>query len=490
MTMQKLPMLSIREAADLIRKREVSPVELVEATLERIALYSPILNDYITVTGDKARRDAKRAEREVASGRYRGPLHGIPVGVKDLFATKGTRTTMGSKLMADWVPDYDAMTVAKLRRAGAIMVGKHNCSEFAFGSTNVNAHYGPVRNPWNLERVSGGSSGGTAASVSAGTCMGGLGTDTGGSIRKPSCLCGGVGLKPTAGRVSRFGVTPLSWTMDHIGPMTRTVWDCAAMLGVVAGYDHRDPSSARVPVPDYTIGLDASADGLKGLRVGVLPAYFWDAASKEVSGLARRALGVLMDLGAEVVEISLPSVHLSDQVGDVIYLSEAAAWHEEWLRARPQDYSSEVLVRLHAGAMFSAVQYHKAQRLRRVIRQQTLEVLERVDVLVSPTSHEEAPTVEESMPGATKRSSPLLHLGRLTRTFNISGLPAVSVPCGFTRSGLPVGLQIAGGEFDEARMLRVGYEYEQATEWHKLLPAVSIPSRWRRRALSGVPCPG
>ena len=473
MTMQELPLLSIREAGDLIRKREVSPVELVEATLERIALHSPTLNDYITVTADQARRDAKRAEREIASGRYRGPLHGLPVGVKDLFATKGTRTTMGSKIMADWVPDYDATTVAKLQQAGAIIVGKHNCSEFAFGSTNVNAHYGPVRNPWNPERVSGGSSGGTAASVSAGTCIGGLGTDTGGSIRKPSCLCGGVGLKPTAGRVSRFGVTPLSWTMDHVGPMTRTVWDCAAMLGVVAGYDHKDPSSARVPVPDYTAELDASTEGLKGLRVGALPAFFWDAASEEVSSLARRALGVLKDLEAEVVEVSLPSVHLSNQVGDVIYLSEAAAWHEGWLRTRPLDYSSEVLVRLHAGAMFSAVQYHKAQRMRSVIRQETLKVLERVDVLVSPTSHEEAPKVEESMPGASKRSSPLLHLGRLTRTFNISGVPALSVPCGFTGSGLPVGLQIAGRNFDEAGIFRVAHLYERATEWHKLRPQLS-----------------
>lgn len=466
MKQEELAALTIKEASNLIQARELSPVELVEGVLERIERLNPRLNAYITVMGEEALRSARRAEMELARGRFRGPLHGIPVSLKDIFATKGVRTTVGSKILADWVPDHDATVTARLRRAGAIIIGKTNLHEFAAGATN-NIHYGPARNPWNPEHIPGGSSGGSGAAVAASMGLGSMGTDTGGSVRLPACLCGIVGLKPTYGRVSRFGIFPLSWSLDHAGPLTRTVEDCALMLQAIAGYDPKNPSSANRPVDDYTKGLER---GIKGIRVGVPREFFFEEAEEEVASLARKALQVLEELGASLVEVSIPSVVHAPALGSVISWSESASIHEEWIRSRPQDYDPDVLRRFTTGSLFLATHYHKAQRIRTLLQREFQQALEQVDVIVTPTAPVTAPKVgERTVEIKGRRVAVLGLMARLTRPYNLAGLPAVTIPCGFS-AGLPVGLQIGGRAFDEATVLRVAYAYQQAAGWHLKRP--------------------
>ncbi|MBI4482941.1 MAG: Asp-tRNA(Asn)/Glu-tRNA(Gln) amidotransferase subunit GatA, partial [Acidobacteria bacterium] len=427
---------TLSELGDLLRTRAVSPTEAVRATLDRITELNGTLNAYITVLADQAEAQAREAEREIRSGRYRGPLHGVPISVKDLFHIPGARTTCGSKILQDFVPTEVATAVQRLRSAGAVLVGKTNLHEFAFGVTNINPVFGTVRNPWDLDRIAGGSSGGSAAAVSAALCSASLGTDTGGSIRIPSALCGIVGLKPTYGRVSRHGVVPLSWSLDHVGPMTRSVKDAALMLGVIAGRDGKDPSSARAPVPDFASSLP---DHLRGIRLGIPREYFFDQVDAEVLEAVRRACRLLEESGATSREVSIPRMDSIPSMYLITY-AEAASYHEKNLRERPGDYGADVRGHLEFGSTLLATDYLKAQRLRNLFRRELKAVFETVDALLTPTVPVPAPRSDQSTVTIGNVEEDVRSaLLRFTRPFNLAGVPALSVPCGWTRSGLPIG---------------------------------------------------
>lgn len=468
--MVDLTALTIAEAARRMERKELSPVELTQAALERIAALNPRLNAFITVLEDQATAAAEAAERQMMSGQGRGPLHGIPIALKDLCATKGVRTTAGSKILQDCIPKDDATVAIRLAKAGTILLGKLQMNEFAYGPDGDNVHYGRVRNPWNLECITGGSSSGSGAAVAASLCLGALGTDTGGSIRIPSALCGIAGIKPTYGRVSRYGLTPLSWSLDHAGPMAKTVEDVALLLQAMAGYDAKDPGSAQRPVPDYRAALTGD---VRGLRVGIPRQYFYEALDPEVDSAMRQAIEVLEGAGASIREVSWPSLRYATLAALIIVLVEASAFHDGWIRTRSEDYHPDIALRLKWGLLLPASAYLKAQRLRALMCRGVAQLWRAVDVLVTPATMMPAPH-----PGETQ-----IHVGnrllstreailRLMRPFNLTGLPAMSVPCGFTSSGLPIGLQIAGRPFDEATVLRVAHAYEQHTDWHRRQPPI------------------
>ena len=452
---------SITDIAPHIASGDISPCDLTEAALQRIEDQNRLLNAYITVTADRAREDALQATAEIEASRYRGPLHGIPVAIKDLFATRGVPTTYGSPLFADWIPEHDAAVVARLQAAGAIVVGKTNLHELAYGTTSNNAFYGPVRNPWDVACDPGGSSGGSAAAVATGLAFAALGSDTGASIRQPAHCCGVVGLKPTFGRVSKRGTLPLSWSMDHAGPMTRTVRDGAVILQVLAGYDDHDPCSVDRPVPDYLAPLDGD---IRGVRIGVVRDYFLEHCDPEVAASVEAAVEVLADLGANVGSIALPDMEAAFAAGTVILGSEAAACHSANLRERPDAFSDELRGTLGLAGFYSAVQYVQAQRMRRQLSVETVSAMAEFGAFVTPTSPVPATPIDDTPPA----HGPLRH--RCTIPFNLIGLPAVSVPCGFTTKRLPIGLQIVGKSFDEVTVLRVAHAYEQATYWHRRHP--------------------
>ncbi len=469
---RELAYLSLAALADRLHRRELSPVEITRVYLDRIAALDGRLAAFITVTADRALAEAAAAEREIATGQYRGPLHGVPLALKDLLYTAGVRTTAGSKILSDFVPTEDATVVTRLRAAGALSLGKTNLEEFAFGATSINPHHGTCRNPWDLARIAGGSSGGSAAAVAAGLCSASIGTDSGGSIRQPSALCGLVGLKPTYGRVSRHGVVPLSWSQDHVGPIARTVRDAALLLQAIAGHDPRDPASSRAPVPDY---LGALGAGVAGLRFALPRDFFFDRTDPPVAAAVRAAARTLEGLGANVEEVPLPHAGLTVAAGATILFAEATAYHERWLRTRPQDYGPLVRARLRVGAAILATDYLKAQRARGVLIAETERLFDQVDALLTPTTAIAAPrhdehTIrwpdgdDEDVRGATLR---------FTRPFNLLGFPAISIPCGFTSDGLPIGLQIVGRPFAEATVLRVARAYEAATAWTASRPPAS-----------------
>jgi len=449
--------LSIAEAARQIAARELSPVELTDAYLDQIERLNPRINAYVTVTAERAREDARRAADEIARGAYRGPLHGIPMGLKDLFLTKGIRTTGGAKFLADWVPEEDATVVRKLAEAGAVLLGKLNTHELAWGATTNNPHYGATHNPWKLGHVPGGSSGGSGAAIAAGLACGTLGTDTGGSIRIPAALCGVVGLKPTYGRVSKAGVLTMSWTLDHPGPITHTVEDAALMLQALAGYDPADFSSVRTPVDDYVAHL---RDGVRGLRAGVARPYFFNELDAEVGAAVEQAIDVLRDLGVAVRDVELPLRQEDWQDWMILTALESQEFHAKPWQERPGDFSPELAAIL--GREYpSGYEVALALRRRYAFKERARQLLEEVDVLLTPTVPGPAPPIGE---GAAR-------LAANTWPFNVTGQPALSVPCGFTTEGLPVGLQLVGRDFDEATVLRAGYTYEQATDWHRRRPA-------------------
>ena len=469
---KEIPFLTISQLAPLIKEREVSPLEVVNAFLERVDLIDRHTNAFITLMREEALEAARQAEKQIAAGNYLGPLHGVPIGLKDLFYTKGVRTTAGSKIerWAQFVPEEDATVVTRFKEAGAIVLGKLSMHEFAAGATGFNPHYGSPRNPWALDRITGGSSGGSGAAVAASLCAVAMGTDTGGSVRIPSTLCGIVGLKPTYGRVSRFGIVPLSWSLDHAGPMTKSVRDAALAMNAISGYDSRDPASAKIPVPDFTAQLDA---GVNGLRLGIPSEHFFDWAETEVAEAVQRAIGVLEELGASVVEVSLPSVSTVRRFHMVIAESEAAAFHQETVLNHGDELTPNVRDRFEEGLMLTAVQYIQAQRARARVREEVRQALEQVDVLVTPTSLVTAPGIGQDTVATDEGEEPVLRLlSRNTQPFNDSGVPACTVPCGFDSSGLPVGLQIAGRAFDEATVLRAAHAYEQATDWHTRGPTI------------------
>jgi aspartyl-tRNA(Asn)/glutamyl-tRNA(Gln) amidotransferase subunit A len=401
---------------------------------------------------------------------HRGALHGVPVGIKDLFDVEGVPTTFGSKILKDSVANRDAVVVARLKQAGAVILGKHNLHEFAFGITNENPHFGPARNPWNPECIPGGSSGGTASAVSAGLCAAGIGSDTGASIRAPASFCGVVGFKPTYGRVSRGGARPLAWSLDHVGPLARSVADCAVMLQAIAGHDPDDPGSADVPVPDFSERLHA---GVRGLRVGVPREYFFDVVEPDVDRLVRAALRTIEGLGARVEEVSLPRARHAQVAGNVIMSTEAAAWHATWLRERSADYGADVLARIRGGQLIRAVDYLASQQMRTLVQDDFRQAFERVDVVIAPTVPLVAPPIGHTLEPRGRLNLPARSIAnRATVPCNLTGMPAISVPCGFS-NGLPVGLQIMGPAFAEARVLQVAAAYEAACEWRSRHPALA-----------------
>ena len=471
MEFSEIPFLSIAEASRLIAARQLSTVEVVNAHLERIDQTDERLNSFITLLRDESMAAAKEAEGAIQAGDYLGPLHGIPIGLKDLYYTKGVRTTIGSKILRDFVPEYDAAVTERFKQAGAILMGKLQMHEFALGSTSENPYDGPAHNPWDTERVTGGSSGGSGSAVASGQVMGALGSDTGGSVRIPASLCGIVGLKPTFGRVSRHGVYPLSWSLDTVGPMTRTVRDAALVLNAIAGHDHRDPSSSNAPTEDYTATL---GQDIRGTRIGFLKKYFFDVIDPEVKDAVSQAASVLEGLGASVDEVSIPVIDHSVAISGAILSAESAEVHLDHLRHRADDIGPDVRPRLELGVLSPATDYIKAQRARRVFNRQIAETMQRFDVLLAPTASVVAPKIGErtvNVGGRTEATLPFL--ARLTRPFNICGVPAISVPCGFSSSGMPIGVQVAGRPFEEATVLTVAHAYEQATEWHKRRPVVS-----------------
>ena len=435
--------LSIEKLARLLRERKLSPVELAQAMLARIEKQNPALNAYLTLLPEMALEQAREAERAITAGQYRGPLHGIPVSVKDLFYTRAVRTTAGSPIFANFVPDHDATVVERLRRAGAVLLGKTNLHELAYGITSNNPHFGPVRNPWRRSQIPGGSSGG--------------------SIRIPPAYCGVVGLKPTFGRVSLHGVIPLAWSLDTAGPLARTVWDAAAMLGAIAGPDPRDESAATVPVSDY---LGQIGQGVRGLVVGVPENYFFDGLSPDVERAARAALKTLEELGARLEPVRLPGITAATDLALLILLVEAAALHQKHLHSRRQEIGADVRALLAQGECIVATDYVNAQRARRRFMAELEAVFQNVAVLVMPTTSITAPAIgETSMLVNGQPENVRLASTRLLRAWNLAGVPVLSMPCGFDHSGLPIGLQIVGRAFDEATVLRVGYAYEQASEW-------------------------
>ena len=461
--------LSITRAARALRAKELSPLELTDAYLRRIEQLNPRINAYITVTAERAREDARRAGDELAAGRARGPLHGIPIAHKDLYETAGIRTTGGGKFHANHVPKADCTVARKLREAGTILLGKLNTHEYAYGCTTNNPHYGPTRNPWDLERIPGGSSGGSGAAIAAGLATATTGSDTGGSIRMPASVCGVVGLKPTYGRVSKAGVLPLSYAFDHAGPLTRTVEDAALMLNAIAGYDPADANSARVPVEDATASLSS---GVRGLRIGVPRGAFFDRLEDEIGPMLERALAELRRLGADVREIEISGV--PEAIGGLFgfVLAEAQQIHAESLRTRPGDFGADVQALLTSRAPDTAA-LMEGLRARDALTAAMRTALESVDVLVTPTTPITAARIgQENVRTGGADEPVLVAMIRCTAPFNATHLPALSLPCGFTRAGLPVGMQIAGRPFDEATVLRVGHAYEQATDWHSRTPAL------------------
>jgi aspartyl-tRNA(Asn)/glutamyl-tRNA(Gln) amidotransferase subunit A len=456
-----LTTLSLREAGDLVRTRAISPVELTRACLQRIDRLNPELNAFITVTAREAMARAREAEAEVRSGRWLGPLHGIPLGLKDNIDTAGVRTTLASAVFQERIPATDAEVVRRLKAAGAVLLGKHNLHEVAFGTTAAVSHFGPVHNPWQLDRVAGGSSGGSAAAVAAGLCFGAVGTDAGGSIRVPSAYCGTVGLKPTYGLVGmRGGGEAGWWSMNHLGPMCRSVADTALVLSAIAGYDRSDSTSIEASIPDYTMAL---REKVSELRLGIPRAVFYEKLDPEIDAAMNRALGVLRHLTAGLRDVSLPPI--SDEMTPNIVLAENYAFHAPYLSNLPQLYDTAISRNLRQGSEVTTTAYirsrHELDRVRRAIGS----VFSEVDLLVTPTTAVPPPTLEE-----VGRLGIDLQLIRNTAPFNAYGIPTISIPCGFSSSGLPLGMQISGPRLGEAKVLALAHAYEQETDWHRRRP--------------------
>lgn len=452
---------SLEEAALALRSRSVAALELTEASLTRIAAREPELNAFITVTGDDARRRARAADG-------RGPLAGAPIALKDLFDVAGVPTTGGSKIFATNVPAVDGEIARRLFGAGGIDIGKTNLHEWAFGVTTDNPHFGPTRNPWALDRIPGGSSGGNGAALSAGLCFGAIGSDTGGSIRIPASLCGIVGLKPTYGRVSLRGAIPLAWSLDHPGPMARTVRDTAVLLQIIAGYDPRDPVSVDVPVDDYLADIEG---GVRGSRIGVVRGRFFERLNaneqpaNDVAAAVREATAVLAAEGARVEDIELPRTDELRETQRVIIGTEAFAYHRDRIGANRTAYGADVAQRIDVGAKNTGGEYAAARRTRDELRRTYGDTLGAWDAIVLPTTPITAPLREGQDAVAAAAT-----LTAYTSPFNLTGLPAISVPCGFDANGLPIGLQLVSAPWAEARLLRVARAYERATSWHERRP--------------------
>jgi len=446
----------IREAAENLRARRISAVELATAALARIERYNGRLNAFLTITGDQAMEQAREADRELTAGVDRGPLHGIPIAFKDLFATRGVRTTAGSLVYKNWVPDFDATVVERLRAAGAVTLGKLNLHEMAYGITSANPHFGPVRNPWNPEHSPGGSSGGSAAAVATRMVYMAMGTDTGGSIRIPAAFCGTVGLKPTYGRVSRHGVLPLGYSLDHMGPLALTVRDAALTLNAIAGPDPRDATSSRHPVTDF----EPDGESIRGLRIGFPDSFFFDRLDPDVDSAVRGAMARAEWLGAQVEPVRLPDIEALNAVARMVLLAEASAVAEPNLHRR-ELFGSDVLALFDQGRLVAATDYINAQRLRRQMRHEFDKVWAEIDCIVTPTTPNTAPRIGDTTVRLGGQEEDVrLATTRLVRGINALGYPSLSMPCGLSTSGLPIGLQIVGPAFEEALLFRLGAALE------------------------------
>jgi aspartyl-tRNA(Asn)/glutamyl-tRNA(Gln) amidotransferase subunit A len=472
--------LTIKDLSKLISTREISPVDLIEATLERIAKLNPTLNAFITVVEDSARQDAKNAESLIKEGKYRGPLHGIPISLKDLIYVKGVKSTSGSKILSNFIPEYDSTVVKKLRDAGAIIVGMNNTHEFACGITNINPHYGSSKNPWDINRMSGGSSGGSAVAVSAGMTPASIGTDTSGSIRVPSSLCGLFGLKPTYGRVSKYGVQELAPSIDHIGPIARSTWDIAAVLQTIAGYDKLDNSTVDLPVPEFSKAIleGESKEDRKSnkFKIGIPLEFFFDLIDSRVMRTIEKFVDRLQSCG-----ISTSPVHVeqTDKIFDswrAIRLGESAAVHEQWIKTRRGEYGQNVIVMLEKGMEVTAVEYINAHKLRMEIKTAFLKAMTDYDALLVPTTIIPAPLLDDTTVKINEDTIEVYQaLSRLTTVFDITGLPAMNVPAGFIEGGeknrLPIGVQLVGRPFDEETLLKVSNIYDESYKvYEEMIP--------------------
>lgn len=466
--MVDVPTLPLTSLAEEIRTRRLSPVEVVRACLARIEAHDRTLGAFITLLEEQAMGEARKAEAAILSGDYRGPLHGIPMTLKDVFVTKGIRTTAGSKILADWIPDYDATVVERLRQAGTVLLGKVHVTEFALWATGGHPLYRLPRNPWDPARIPGGSSTGSAVSVAAAFCAASLGSDSGGSVRIPASFCGLVGLKPTYGVVSRHGVIPDCWSHQHVGVLARTVRDVATVFMTIAGRDPKDPTS----VPGRPLDFSKVIRGdLRGLRVGVHRRMFFEMLDEEVRAATERALVTLGELGANLEEVDIPLLPYAAPVSFIIQLTEMLAYHTRYLKTRIHEYGADVRKGLALGQFVLGHQYIQAQRAAKLLGRQVNDLLGRVDVMVTPTMSIFAPRIGEAKVrvngGMVDINSAM---GERTRLYNITGHPAVTVSCGFTRSGLPIGLQIGGRYFDENTVLGVAYAYEQQAGWFRRAP--------------------
>jgi aspartyl-tRNA(Asn)/glutamyl-tRNA(Gln) amidotransferase subunit A len=457
---------TIAEAARLIETKAMSPVELTDLCLKRIGAFDDKLNSFVTVTEEHARTEARRAEAEIAAGRRRGPLHGIPVALKDIYATKDIRTTSNSRILVDNVPAEDSTVWAKTAAAGAILAGKLTTHEFAMGGPSFDLPWPPARNPWNTAHFTGGSSSGSGAAVAAGLVLGATGSDTGGSIRHPSALCGIAGVKPTYGLLSRHGIYPLAFSLDHAGPMAWTVEDCALLLQAMAGHDPRDPASVLTRVPDYRAGL---RQDLKGVRVGVIRHFHEEdmTGDPEMVRSLEAAVTTMRELGAEIRDVRLPSLHDYSACGIVILLAEAFAVHAETFRTRFSDYGEFFRDRISVAALLSGADYVQAMRMRRELGTRTLAAMKGVDVMLAP-----------AMPGPAVKIEAVEKFGTFKRPtyaipFNITGQPVVTVCCGFSSSGLPFGMQVIARAFDDATALAVAHAYERASPWRARRPKLA-----------------
>jgi aspartyl-tRNA(Asn)/glutamyl-tRNA(Gln) amidotransferase subunit A len=462
-----LTRLSLVEAMALLRRKAVSPVELAQACIARIERLNPALNAFITVTAEQALQQAREAEAQIQRGQWRGPLHGMPLALKDLIDTAGIRTTAASAVFKDRVPTEDAEVVRRLKAAGAVLLGKLNMHEFAYGGTSVPSYYGAVHNPWNLGRIAGGSSGGSAAAVAAGLCFGALGSDTAASVRHPAAYCGVVGLKPTYGRVSTRGVIPLSWSLDHIGPLCRSAADAALLLETIAGYDPQEPSSVDRPTDRYASAIHART---APLRIGLVRRPYFEELDPDIEAAVNAAIQVLARITAGVRDVELPYTNVLLTIAS----AEAYAFHKPYFTRTPQLYQAMTRHRLEQAANISAADYVSARREMERLRWQADSAFSNVELLVTPTTAIAPISIESGYldPPLPPDGTPVEF--RNTHMFDVLGLPAISVPCGFTRDGMPIGLQIAGPRFGESRVLTLAHAYQQATDWHTRSPPVGV----------------
>jgi aspartyl-tRNA(Asn)/glutamyl-tRNA(Gln) amidotransferase subunit A len=445
--------------SNAIFEKQISPVEVTRLLIERISHVNPKINAYITVLAEQSIKDAEQAEQEISKGNWRGPLHGIPIGVKDVIYTKNIKTTMGSQLFKNFFPDYNATAVEKLKQAGAIIIGKQNTHEFAYGPTGDRSYFGPVRNPYNLSKMTGGSSSGSAAAVASGLCYGALGTDTGGSVRIPSSFCGIVGMKPTFGRVSKYGLYPTSWTVDHIGPMTRSVKDNAILLNVLSGYDSQDYYSIKTTKEDFTRLLDK---GIKGSVIGIPSSFYFERVESEVRLQVNHAIEVFKSLGAEVRPVNIPQLQQISLAHQTVVKCEAYTIHESQLIDSPELYDTEVKERLLSGSTPIALDYVKALQIKQVATYEFNQILEEVDVILIPTVPVLPPDIEQreviidDYPEHARSA-----INRLNGPTNLNGFPSLQIPCGFSTSGMPIGVQLIGKQLDEANLYRFAHAFEQ-----------------------------